>query len=69
MNTIDVVFTKELEQLGAEIEEKVVTGCTLADAIRLGAGVTDQAVGSFGSSGQSCAMTAAAIAVRAMQEK
>lgn len=74
MSTIDTVFTKELEklapemeQLGAEIEEKVAS-FTLADAIRMGSTVTDKTTG-WGHDGHACAMTAAAIAIRAMQEK
>lgn len=67
MTTIDTVFEKELEQLGAEIEEKVMS-FSLADAIRSGSSVTGKALG-WGSSGQSCALTAAAIHIRAMQDR
>lgn len=64
-NTITETFTKEIEALVAGIEEKVLTGYTLADAIREGASVTRQACGSFGSQGEACALTAAAIAAQA----
>lgn len=67
MTTIDTVFSKELEQLGAEIEEKVMS-FSLADAIRSGSSVTRQARG-WGASGESCAMTAAAIHIKAMQDR
>lgn len=67
MTTIDTVFEKELETLGAEIEEKVMS-YSLADAIRSGSSVTAKAIG-WGSRGQSCAMTAAAIHIRAMQKR
>lgn len=67
--TIDTVFSKELQVLGAQIEEKVLTGFTLADAIRAGSTVTDKATGSWGQNGQACAMTAAALYIKAMQDK
>lgn len=63
-NTIDTVFAEEIAAL-AEIETKVLTGYTLADAMREGASVTEQAIGSFGSKGRSCALTAAALAAKA----
>lgn len=65
--TIDTTFAKEMEELGAQIEEKVMS-FSLADAIRSGSSVTDKAVG-WGAAGQSCALTAAAIAVRAAQAR
>lgn len=67
MTTIDTVFSKELEQLGAEIEEKVMS-YSLADAIRSGSSVTEQHRG-WGVAGKSCALTAAAIHIRAMQDR
>jgi hypothetical protein len=66
-DTIDIVFPKELEKLGAEIEEHVAS-FSLADAIRMGSSVTEKAT-NWGSEGNACTMTAAAIAIRAMQEK
>lgn len=52
------------EELG-EIELKVTTGYTLADAIREGATVTDQATGTFIRNGESCALGAGWIAAKA----
>lgn len=69
-DTIDTVFPeelKELQKLGAEIEEHVAS-YSLADAIRSGSSVTDKATG-WGHDGHACAMTAAAIHIKAMQEK
>lgn len=57
-------FTKEIAELAA-IETKVLTGYTLADAIREGASVTNQAHGKFGSNGEACALTAACLAAKA----
>jgi hypothetical protein len=65
---IKEVFSKEIEELEAEISEKVST-YSLADAIRGGASVTDKATGSWGGAGEACAMTAAAIHIMAMQGK
>lgn len=64
---IDTVFSKEIAVLEAELHEKVST-FSLADAIRSGAGVTEKAE-NWGSEGHACAMTAAAIAIRATQKK
>lgn len=50
-----------LEQDLLTIEEKVVTGYTLADAMREGSSVSDQAYG-WGSGLNACALSAAAIA-------
>jgi hypothetical protein len=63
-NTITETFAEEIAMLAA-IEEKVVTGYTLADAIREGASVTDKAECSYGSEGRACALTAAALAAQA----
>lgn len=49
----------------ALIEEKVVTGYTLADAIREGSSVTEQAVGSYRSGDNVCALSAGLIAAKA----
>lgn len=57
-----------IETLKAElalIEEKVVTGYTLADAIREGSSVTDQAVGTFRAGHNVCALSAGLIAAKA----
>ncbi len=62
---IEKTFSKEINDLLATIEEKVITGYTLADAIREGASVTNQANKSYGRSGHACALTAAAIAAHA----
>lgn len=65
IDTIDTILSKEIEALGAQIEEKVLTGYTLADAIREGASVTRQAHGQYGEEGKTCALTAAALAAKA----
>lgn len=62
--TITEVFPDQIAELAA-IETKVLTGYTLADAIREGASVTNQAHGTFGSEGKACALTAAALAATA----
>lgn len=62
-DTITETFADEIAELAA-IETKVLTGYTLADAIREGATVTDQARG-WGANGQACALTAAALAAKA----
>lgn len=65
MKTIEEVFPIQIEEL-KNIETQVLTGYTLADAIREGASVTKQATGLFGNSqGQACALTAASIAAKA----
>lgn len=63
-NTITETYADEIAELAA-IETKVLTGYTLADAIREGASVTSQAHGTFGSTGRACALTAAALAAQA----
>lgn len=55
----------ELEQELGEIELKVTTSYTLADAIREGAGVTNKLEGSFIQGGEACALGAAWIAGKA----
>ena len=57
--------TEALRAELAEIEEKVVTGFTLADAMREGSSVTDQARNTYGYGHQACAMSAAAISAKA----
>lgn len=49
----------------AKIEEKVVTGYTLADAIREGCSVTEQAVGAYRKGDNVCALSAGLIAAKA----
>lgn len=51
----------EMEKELAKIEERVVTGYTLADAMREGSKVTTQSY-NWGGGTQACALTAAAIA-------
>lgn len=48
-----------------ETELKVVTGYTLADAIREGSSVTEQAIGGYRKGDQVCALSAAVIAAKA----
>jgi hypothetical protein len=60
---IEKIYPEQIAEL-AKIEEKVVTGYTLADAIREGASVTEQAY-NWGSQGKACALTAAALAAKA----
>lgn len=65
--TIDTILGSEIEALKStlgEIEMDVLTSYTLADAIREGAGVTDQSR-NWGRTGEACALTAAALAVKA----
>lgn len=62
--TTEQVIEELAETLG-EIEMDVLTGFTLADAIREGCTVTDQAVGTFGTGRQACALSAARISAKA----
>lgn len=56
----------QLRQELGEIEMGVLTGYTLADAIREGSSVTDKATdGWLGSQGEACALSAALIAAKA----
>jgi hypothetical protein len=54
----------ELRRMLGEIEFDVLTGYTLADAIREGSLVTRQKLGNWGDGETACALTAAAIAAR-----
>lgn len=54
----------EMETELAKIEERVVTGYTLADAMREGSTVTNQAM-NWGGQKEACALSAAAIAATA----
>jgi hypothetical protein len=58
------VATEALRDVLSEIEEKVVTGYTLADAIREGSTVTAQEFG-WGAGDKACALSAAAVAATA----
>lgn len=56
---------EKLKQALGEIELDVTTNYTLADAIREGAAVTPQAIGSWGQQGEACALSAAYLAAKA----
>lgn len=56
--------TEALRDVLSEIEEKVVTGYTLADAIREGSTVTTQEY-NWGSGDRACALSAGSIAATA----
>jgi len=65
MLEIDEV-TEELRTMLSEIELGVITaGYSLADAIREGCTVSQQATGSWGDGKNACALTAAFIAAKA----
>lgn len=49
----------------SEIEMKVLTNYTLADAIREGSSVTEQAIGSYQEGEKVCALSAAYLAAKA----
>lgn len=64
MNKID----EKAEELKAEINKigmSVLTGYTLADAIREGSSVTEHEVGGWGNGARACALTAAVISAKA----
>lgn len=65
MTTTEIVPVEKLKAELALIEEKVVTGYTLADAIREGCSVTSKLQGAFVQGGESCALGAAWIAAKA----
>jgi hypothetical protein len=56
---------EDTKALLGEIDMKVRTGYTLADAIREGSTVSRQEVGGWGNGESACALTAAAIAAKA----
>jgi len=66
MTKVDEKAAELSEQLKAELGEidfRVTTGYTLADAMREGSSVTDQAVGAWGyEDGSMCALSAAVVA-------
>ncbi len=67
MSTALDIWSPEIAHLRddlAQIEEKVTTNFTLADAIREGAGVSKQSH-TWGASGQACALSAAVISAKA----
>lgn len=63
--TKEIAPVERLKADLAQIEEKVVTGYTLADAMREGSTVTDQRIGGFITEGESCALGAGYIAAKA----
>jgi len=65
MSTTEIIPVERLKAELAEIEEKVVTGYTLADAIREGARVSSKLEGSFLRDDSSCALGAGWIAAKA----
>lgn len=70
MATVIETFAPAIEQLRADlaqIEEKVVTGYTLSDAIREGASVTGQKIGGFGEHREACALSGGLIAAAARE--
>lgn len=56
---------EDTKALLAEIDMRVMTGYTLADAIREGSTVSEQEVGGWGDGETACALTAATIAAKA----
>jgi len=65
MSNVIIVPIERLKQQLSEIEEKVVTGYTLADDIREGASVSDKADGSWVTGNRACALGAGWIAAKA----
>lgn len=61
----DIAPVEQLKSELALIEEKVVTGYSLADAIREGAGVTGKLEGGWIQGGEACALGAAWVAAKA----
>lgn len=62
---VDIAPVEVLKAELALIEEKVVTGYTLADAIREGSSVTEQRFNGWVTNGESCALGAGFIAAKA----
>lgn len=60
-----VDLDEDTKALLAEIDMRVMTGYTLADAIREGSTVSEQEVGGWGDGETACALTAATIAAKA----
>lgn len=65
MQGIELVPVERLKADLAAIEETVVTGYTLADAIREGCGVTEKLEGGWVQGGSACAFGAAYVAAKA----
>ena len=65
MSDVIIMPVELLKKQLCEIEEKVVTGYTLADAIREGASVSDKADGSWVTGNRACALGAGWIAAKA----
>lgn len=61
----ELTLVTKLKEALAEVEEKVVTGYTLADAIREGASVSDQAFGRYLKGESACALASAFVAATA----
>lgn len=69
MTVIDTVFEGEIKELTSiDVDLEKLTSYTLADAIRGGSSVTEKCE-NWGGNGHACALTAAAIHIRAMQQK
>lgn len=56
---------EDTKSMLADIDMRVRTGYTLADAIREGSTVSEQEVGGWGDGERACALTAATIAAKA----
>jgi hypothetical protein len=61
----DMDLDDETKSLLGQIDMKVATGYTLADAMREGSTVSRQEVGGWGDGETACALTAASIAAKA----
>ena len=59
------VLTDQMKSDLREVELNVLTKYTLADAIREGCGVTEQAFHTYGHGNAACALSAAGIAAQA----
>lgn len=63
--TVNHPAIDRLKQQIDEVGLRVLTGYTLADAIREGCGVTEKSEGAWGNEGNACALSTAFIAARA----
>lgn len=66
MDDLAVTLAPEIEKLREtfqEIEDKVTTRFTLADAIREGSTVTNQEIGGWFDHAKACALSAAAVSL------
>ena len=66
VDELKTLIDTETQEMLAGIEMDVLTNVTLGDLVRLGSKVTDQAFNTFGSDGEACALSAAAIAAEAL---